>query len=165
MFIGLTGWRARCAPVRATKLRLPAARSRAAGPGERTRRRAVPAQLNPGRQPVSQELRPRGAPRTRHRISRAPGPYRPQDFEVYGIEKVTGIVRDGGGNFPVAPFYSAAHRSAANEDRAYYTIQRRPRLASMRQTRTGERTGYLGSECFISVADSRNAREGHSTPG
>lgn len=79
---------------------------------------------------------------------------RPQDFEVYGIERVTGIVRDGGGNFPVAPFYSAAHRSAANEDRAYYTVQRRPRLASMRQTRTGERTGYLGSECFISVADS-----------
>lgn len=79
---------------------------------------------------------------------------RPQDFEVYGIEKVTGISREGGGHFPVEPFYSAAHRSAANEERAYYTVQRRPRLASMRQTRTGERTSYLGNECFISVADS-----------
>jgi type VI secretion system protein ImpG len=89
---------------------------------------------------------------------------RPQDFEVYGIEKVTGIVRDGGGNFPVAPFYSAAHRSAANEDRAHYTIQRRPRLASMRQARTGERTGYLGSECFISVADSAQRFEKGMAP-
>jgi type VI secretion system protein ImpG len=89
---------------------------------------------------------------------------RPQDFEVYGIEKVTGITRDGGGNFPIAPFYSAAHRSAANEDRAYYTIQRRPRLASMRQARTGERTSYLGSECFISVADSAQRFERGEAP-
>ncbi len=89
---------------------------------------------------------------------------RPQDFEVYGIEKVTGISREGGGNFPIAPFYSAAHRSAANEDRAYYTIQRRPRLASMRQARTGERTSYLGSECFISVADSAHRFERGEAP-
>lgn len=89
---------------------------------------------------------------------------RPQDFEVYAIEKVTGISREGGGNFPVEPFYSAAHRSAANEDRAYYTIQRRPRLASMRQTRTGERTSYLGSECFISVADSAHRFERGEAP-
>jgi type VI secretion system protein ImpG len=89
---------------------------------------------------------------------------RPQDFEVYGVEKVTGIARDGAGNFPIAPFYSAAHRSAANEDRAYYTIQRRPRLASMRQSRTGERTSYLGSECFVSVADSaRRFERGEAT--
>jgi type VI secretion system protein ImpG len=89
---------------------------------------------------------------------------RPQDFEVYGVEKVTGISRDGGGNFPIAPFYSAAHRSAANEERAYYTLQRRPRLASMRQARTGERTSYLGSECFISVADSAQRFERGEAP-
>jgi type VI secretion system protein ImpG len=89
---------------------------------------------------------------------------RPQDFEVYSIEKVTGITREGGGNFPIAPFYSAAHRSAANEDRAYYTVQRRPRLASMRQGRTGERTSYLGTECFISVADSAQRFERGEAP-
>jgi type VI secretion system protein ImpG len=89
---------------------------------------------------------------------------RPQDFEVYSIEKVTGIARDGSGNFPIAPFYCAAHRSAANEDRAYYTIQRRPRLASARQTRTGERTSYLGTESFISVADSAQRFERGEVP-
>ena len=78
---------------------------------------------------------------------------RPQDFEVYSIQKVSGIPREGGGSFPVEPFYSATHRSAANEERAYYTVQRRPRLASLRQVRTGERTSYLGTESFVSVAD------------
>jgi type VI secretion system protein ImpG len=89
---------------------------------------------------------------------------RPQDFEVYGVEKVTGIGRESGGNFPIAPFYSAAHRSAADENRAYYTIQRRPRLASVRQGRTGERTSYLGTECFISVADSAQRIERGEAP-
>ena len=79
---------------------------------------------------------------------------RPQDFEVYGIEKVTGIGQEGGENFPIEPFYAARHRTAAQAERAYYTLQRRPRLASARQGRTGERTSYLGSECFISVVDS-----------
>ncbi|HUI61215.1 MAG TPA: type VI secretion system baseplate subunit TssF [Steroidobacteraceae bacterium] len=90
---------------------------------------------------------------------------RPQDFEVYTVEKVTGIAREGGGgNFPIAPFYAAAHRSAANEERAYYTVQRRPRLASVRQTRTGERTSYLGTECFISVTDSAQRIERGEAP-
>jgi type VI secretion system protein ImpG len=34
-------------------------------------------------------------------------------------------------------------------------VQRRPRVASARQQRSGARTGYLGSECFVSVVDSR----------
>jgi type VI secretion system protein ImpG len=89
---------------------------------------------------------------------------RPQDFEVYCIEKVTGVAREGGSSFPIAPFYSAAHRSAANEDRAYYTIQRTPRLCSARQTRTGERTSYLGTECFISVSDSARRIESGEAP-
>jgi type VI secretion system protein ImpG len=79
---------------------------------------------------------------------------RPQDFEVYAIERVTGIARGDEGNFPVAPFYAATYRSAAREAHAYYTMQRRPRLVSSRQGRTGERTSYLGSECYLSVTDS-----------
>jgi type VI secretion system protein ImpG len=89
---------------------------------------------------------------------------RPQDFEVFSVEKVTAIARESGSNFPIAPFYSAAHRSAANEDRAYYTAQRRPRLASVRQARTGERTSYLGTETFISVTDSAQRFERGEAP-
>ena len=79
---------------------------------------------------------------------------RPQDFEIYSIESINGIMSDGSGAFPIVPFYSITHRSAASEQRTYFTIQRRPRLLSTRQTRTGERTSYLGTECFLSVVDS-----------
>ena len=89
---------------------------------------------------------------------------RPQDFEVYSIEKVAGIAGGGGENFPIEPFYSAAHRSAAQSGRAYYTAQRRPRLASTRQSRTGERTSYLGSECFVSVVDTAQRVERGEAP-
>jgi type VI secretion system protein ImpG len=78
---------------------------------------------------------------------------RPQDFEVYGIVKVTGLARGGGESFPIEPFYSVAHRSAANGERAYYTVQRRPRVTGMRQARTGERMSYLGAECYLSIVD------------
>jgi type VI secretion system protein ImpG len=84
---------------------------------------------------------------------------RPQDFEVYTLEKVAGIARAGGETFPIVPFYSAAHRTGTDAGRAYYTMQRRPRLASNKQTRSGERTSYLGTECFLSVTDSERRFE------
>jgi type VI secretion system protein ImpG len=89
---------------------------------------------------------------------------RPQDFEVFGLEKVTGLARGGGESFPIEPFYSVAHRSAANAERAYYTVQRRPRLAGARQARTGERTSYLGTECYLSVTDTARRIERGEAP-
>ena len=89
---------------------------------------------------------------------------RPQDFEIYSIEKVAGITHAGTETFPIAPFYAAAHRSAAQSERAYYTMQRRPRLASTRQVRSGDRTSYLGTECFLSVADTERRFERGEAP-
>jgi type VI secretion system protein ImpG len=89
---------------------------------------------------------------------------RPQDFEVYSVEKVTGVTHAGTETFPIAPFYAAAHRSAAETERAYYTVQRRPRLASARQARTGDRASYLGTECFLSVADTERRLESGEAP-
>jgi type VI secretion system protein ImpG len=89
---------------------------------------------------------------------------RPQDFEIYSIEKVAGITHAGTETFPIAPFYAAAHRSAAESERAYYTMQRRPRLASTRQVRSGDRTSYLGTECFLSVADTERRIERGEAP-
>ncbi len=89
---------------------------------------------------------------------------RPQDFEVYSVEKVTGLSRGGGETFPIEPFYSVAHRSAASAERAYYTVQRRPRLTGARQARTGERASYLGTECYLSVADTARRIERGEAP-
>jgi type VI secretion system protein ImpG len=89
---------------------------------------------------------------------------RPQDFEIYRIERVAGLPRSGGEPFAIRPFYATAHRSAADAEHAYYTVQRRPRLVSVRQARTGERTSYLGTECFISVTDDAGRLEGAEAP-
>ena len=89
---------------------------------------------------------------------------RPQDFEIFSIEKVAGITHAGTETFPIEPFYAAAHRSAAEGERAYYTMQRRPRLASTRQARSGDRTSYLGTECFLSVADTERRFERGEAP-
>jgi type VI secretion system protein ImpG len=53
------------------------------------------------------------------------------------------------------PFYAASHRTAHDDERAYYTVQRRQRLYSNRQVQGGARTSYIGTECFLSITDSQ----------
>jgi type VI secretion system protein ImpG len=43
------------------------------------------------------------------------------------------------------------------EDGAYFTLRRAPRLLSEKQAVQGPRTGYLGSSVFLSIVDSREA--------
>ena len=81
---------------------------------------------------------------------------RPMDFEVFSVDRVLGFRSGGESIAEILPFYSTGHRTIADDARAYYTIQRRPRLASQKQRRTGARTNYLGSECFLSLVDSQH---------
>jgi type VI secretion system protein ImpG len=81
---------------------------------------------------------------------------RPMDFEVFSVDRVLGFGSGGESIAEILPFYSTGHRTIADDARAYYTIQRRPRLASQKQRRTGARTNYLGSECFLSLVDSQH---------
>lgn len=81
---------------------------------------------------------------------------RPMDFEVFSIEKLTGVGVGGENQVEIAPFYAVSHRTATSADRAYYTVQRRQRLYSNRQVQDGARASYIGTECFVSVVDSQN---------
>jgi len=81
---------------------------------------------------------------------------RPMDFEVFSIEKVKGIGAGGEKQVEIAPFYAVGHRDATSGDRAYFTVQRRQRLYSDRQTQAGTRASYIGTECFLSVVDTKN---------
>jgi type VI secretion system protein ImpG len=78
---------------------------------------------------------------------------RPLDFEVHTVERVTGIGSGGESMVPALPLYSSDHRSMQDESRVYYTLQRRPRLASLRQQESGARTDYLGTELYLSLSD------------
>src|SRR5882757_7009177 len=86
---------------------------------------------------------------------------RPMDFEVFAIERVTGVGLDGASQVEIQPFYSASHRVRPGENTCYYTLQRRQRLFSTSQQHTGARTSYIGSECFISLVDAREAALTH----
>jgi len=78
---------------------------------------------------------------------------RPMDFEIHSLKSVEGIGAGGESITRILPFYSVNH--GATSQGAYYTLQRRPRMLSARQQQTGARSGYVGSECFMSIVDSR----------
>lgn len=88
---------------------------------------------------------------TEHHV--VPDRSRPMDFEVYSIDRVLAIGSGGESLAEVLPLYSTEHRTSQSESHPYYTVQRRARLSSPRQQRTGTRTNYLGTECFLSVVD------------
>jgi type VI secretion system protein ImpG len=79
---------------------------------------------------------------------------RPQDFEIHSLESVAGIGAGGEAITQILPFYSVSHGVVRQSAKAYYTLQRRPRLLSSRQQHLGARSDYVGNECFISIVDS-----------
>jgi type VI secretion system protein ImpG len=81
---------------------------------------------------------------------------RPLDFEIHSIAKVTGHQSDSDRELLFHPFYAAAdadHRGAG----AYFSVRREQRILSEQARQHGPRTGYIGSECFLSLVDANEA--------
>jgi type VI secretion system protein ImpG len=96
-----------------------------------------------------------GSHETEHHL--IPDRNRPLDFEVYDLQRVTGIAADGTTQVPVQPFYTNRHHGLADDQACYYTLQRRQRLYSTQQRATGVRTSYTGTECFVSLSGGQGA--------
>lgn len=94
-----------------------------------------------------------GAHDTEHHV--VPDLSRPMDFEVFAIDRMLGVGSGGESIVEIKPMFSTDHHGSEGESHAYYTVQRRARLASARQQRSGARTNYLGTECFVSIVDSQ----------
>jgi type VI secretion system protein ImpG len=75
------------------------------------------------------------------------------DFEIHSLVALEGIGAGGESVTRILPFYSVSHGTTRQSAGAFYTLQRRPRLLSARQHQTGARSGYVGSECFVSLVD------------
>ncbi|RAR57596.1 type VI secretion system protein ImpG [Paraburkholderia unamae] len=82
---------------------------------------------------------------------------RPLDFEIYGIEDVTGYSAGSNEEQRFEPFYYARDLGAGYGGEAFYQLRRERRLQSSRQRERGQRTSYLGSETFIALVDAANA--------
>ena len=85
---------------------------------------------------------------------------RPMDFEIHSVTRMRAV--GGGGEMlsEVLPMHLLDHTAEEDDARLYYSLQRRPRLRSLRQKQTGARTSYLGSEVFVSICDSRQRQYG-----
>ena len=79
----------------------------------------------------------------------------PLDFEVFDVTAVSG--HDSTNIEQVFhPFYALPHGAAAGTQ-CFYTLLREPRLVSDKVRRDGPRSGYVGSELFLSLVDPKEA--------
>jgi len=80
---------------------------------------------------------------------------RPMDFEIYDVERVTGVSASSEIVGDIHPIYLSSHQAGLERSRAFYSLQRRARLLSTRQQQSGTRTNYVGTEVFLSLSDAR----------
>jgi type VI secretion system protein ImpG len=80
----------------------------------------------------------------------------PLDYEVYDVLSMSGF-DDQGDERRFSPLF-APDRGSRVTAPAYYTIWREPRLMSEKARRDGPRSGYIGSEVFVSLVDIRTTR-------
>jgi len=84
---------------------------------------------------------------------------RPLDFEIYSVDRVSGIYAGDEHVAEFRPLYDAGHADAG-EARSYFVTNREQRLFSSTQKRRGARSSYLGSEVFLSLVGA----EGEAVP-
>jgi type VI secretion system protein ImpG len=82
---------------------------------------------------------------------------RPMDFEVFAVTGVKGLGVDHASEVGFQPFYAGFDEEDKQVKRAYYTLRREPRMLSHKQKQHGPRTGYIGSEAFLSLVDERES--------
>ncbi len=79
----------------------------------------------------------------------------PLDYEVYDILGLSGI-DDSGRELDFLPLYAPAHDNPMRQS-AYFSAWREPRLPSEQARRDGPRSGYVGSEVFVTLVDPEDA--------
>lgn len=80
---------------------------------------------------------------------------RPLDFEIYQVTDVVGHGAGDDSEQQFLPFYESTSRDVRDES-AYFTTRRQLRVIPPDQRRRG-RSGYVGSEVFLSLVDSKQA--------
>lgn len=108
-------------------------------------------------------------PKRADRIQVDPGQYEfhvvpdrtaPLDYEVYDVLGLQGFDEQGQER-RFLPLYAPGHGSSPYQP-GYYTVWREPRLMSERARRDGPRSGYVGSEVFVSLVDPSDAPHAES---
>lgn len=83
----------------------------------------------------------------------------PLDYEVYDVLSASGFDEQGQER-RYLPLFATDHGASARQS-AYYSVWREPRLLSEQSRRDGPRSGYIGSEVFLSLVDPEDAPVPH----
>lgn len=79
------------------------------------------------------------------------------DYEVHTVTEIQGYGSRAEPEVEFLPFYELRDRHRFDTHKAYYTIQREPRRLSTKQSRSGARSSYIGSEVNVSLVDASAA--------
>lgn len=82
---------------------------------------------------------------------------RPLDFEIHEVTEVVGHGIGAESQQEFLPFYAAYSTHKPQQQSAYFTTRREPRLISSTQKRRGPRSSYIGTEVFLSLVDPAQA--------
>jgi type VI secretion system protein ImpG len=82
---------------------------------------------------------------------------RPMDYEVFSLLSVQGIDKSGVAQVrEFKPLYSR-YDDAASDSYAFFSTRRVPRLQSEAARQRGPRSGYIGTELYVTLADPQTA--------
>jgi type VI secretion system protein ImpG len=82
---------------------------------------------------------------------------RPIDYEVFAVTQVAGIDKSGVAQVrEFKPLY-ARYDDANGDAYAYYSTRRAQRVPSEQQRLKGPRSGYIGTELYVTLADPQSA--------
>ncbi len=81
---------------------------------------------------------------------------RPLDYEIYSVQKLYATGDKQRGEQIFRPFWSTFGQDEGDYG-AYFSLRREQRTLSERAQRFGTRTGYIGSEVFLSLVDERHS--------
>lgn len=79
------------------------------------------------------------------------------DYEVHTVTEIQGYGSRAEPEVEFLPFYELRDRHRFDTHKAYYTIRREPRRLSTKQSRSGARSSYIGSEVNVSLVDASAA--------
>jgi type VI secretion system protein ImpG len=97
---------------------------------------------------------------SRHEFHVVPDRTTPLDYEVYDVLSAGGFDEQGVER-RFLPLFAPDH-GASPHLAAYYSVWREPRLMSEQARREGPRSGYIGSEVFLSLVDTDEAPTAHT---
>ena len=97
---------------------------------------------------------------SRHEFHVVPDRTAPLDYEVFDVLSATGFDAQGTER-RFLPLFAPDYARSAHLP-AYYSVWREPRLVSEQARRNGPRSGYVGSEVFLSLVDIEDAPVSHS---